>query len=189
MNRTNQVVYSIVVLCVSLIAPAFCPASHPFHVSNAEVNWNPRSGNFEVALCLWPADLEKAISIDQAKPVDLDKVANLDELLKRYVEKRFLFRKSKTAQSDDAKNDAVAAPIRWVGHEKNLKTAWLYFEVEGDKTQAEWAIENRVFFELNEDQLNQVQLTIGNTSDTLICTPGAARHSLSTEMPVAKSAK
>jgi hypothetical protein len=70
-------------------SPADCQASHPYHVSHAEVNWNEASGNFEVALCVWPADLEKALKGDTGKSVDLDEVENLDQLLEAYIGKKF----------------------------------------------------------------------------------------------------
>jgi len=174
-NATGLVVFAV----VGLISTC-CVAAHPYHVSLAEVNWNPKSGNFEVALCLWPADLEKAIAIAQGKPIDLDKVDNLDELIERYVAKKFLLRRAKPVGGSKA--ESIAKPtIRWVGHEKTIKEAWLYFEITGDKTPARWTIENRVFFELNDDQMNQVQMTIGKTPNSVICAKPAAKHTFSTE--------
>ena len=157
--------------------------AHPYHVSRTELNWNATTGNFEVALCLWPADLEKALSRDQGKPIDLDKVENLDELLKAYVEKTFLIRSlksdSKEGKTSATEESATKTPtVRWVGHEKNLKQAWLYFEVVVDKTPAKWTVENRAFFELNEDQLNYLQVTAGKNFDVLISKTGSEKHSI-----------
>jgi hypothetical protein len=152
-----------------------CFASHPYHVSRAEVNWNQKTGNFEVALCLWPADLEKAISIAQGKPIDLDKVENLDELMKSYIEKKFLIRSAPLVNEAQE----LAKPnlnIRWVGHEKTIKQAWLYFEIKGERTVSRWTIENRIFFELNDDQMNLVELTNGAGSNAVICSHPSAKH-------------
>ena len=146
-------------------------ASHPFHVSSAQVNWNSKTGNFEVALCVWPADLEKAIARQQAKPIDLDDVENVDELMQEYIAGRFRIRVPNGSKPGDSaasvptvanldSEDRTTA-IRWVGHEMDLKKAWLYFEVTGDRQPERWAIENRIFFELNEDQMNQVQVSSG----------------------------
>ncbi len=138
-------------------------ASHPFHVSSAEVNWNSKTGNFEVALCVWPADLEKAIARQQAKSVDLDEVGNADELMQQYIASRFQILRSSDGAAKEGSTPAepqTATPaFRWVGHEMDLKKAWLYFEIPGDEQPDQWQIENRVFFELNEDQMNQVQVT------------------------------
>ena len=62
---------------------------HPYHVSLAEVNWNPKSQKFEVALCLWPADLEKALGQQTGRSIDLAKEPDVDRLIEAYVSKRF----------------------------------------------------------------------------------------------------
>ena len=126
-------------------------ATHPYHVSFAEVEWNPKTGNFEVALCVWPADLEKSISEMQGRPIDLDAEPNLESAYQAYVSRRFRI------VGDSGKT----SPIRWVGSQVGLKQAWLYFEVAGDKKPGRWTIENRVFYELNDDQLNQIQVKVG----------------------------
>ncbi|MDB2526362.1 hypothetical protein N9X53_06720, partial [Mariniblastus sp.] len=128
---------------------------------------NETSGNFEVALCVWPADLEKALKGDTGKSVDLDKVENLDQLLEAYVGKKFRIT-SANGQADSNSEKPVAPSIRWVGHERDLKKAWLYFEISGDKTIRKWKIENRVFFELNEDQLNHVDFKYGKSAKVVI---------------------
>ncbi len=153
-------------------------ASHPYHVSNAEVNFNAKTGNFEVALCVWPADLEKAIGIQQQTTIDLDKTEDLDDLMKSYVSKRFLVRPS--GPKIDQTSVQTKPNIRWVGHERNLKKAWLYFEVECGNSNSSWTIENRVFFELNEDQLNQLELTIGKQSKIVVCRSGDPRFPVET---------
>ena len=62
---------------------------HPYHVSLAEVNWNAKSQKFEIALCLWPADLEKALARQTGRPIDLEKEANIDRLMEVYIGKHF----------------------------------------------------------------------------------------------------
>jgi hypothetical protein len=186
MSKLHSSALVLAVIFAAAIIPGLCLASHPNHVSNAEVNWNPKSGNFEIALCVWPADLEKALALDQSKPIDLDKVENLDELLKSYVEKKFLIRPSQSQQSSTPQTNQepskAATAIRWVGHERDLKAAWLYFEIEGDTQGAQWTVENRIFFELNEDQLNQLQLTAGRTSSIVVCRFGESRFEIDTSV-------
>jgi hypothetical protein len=178
-NYRNLIVAALLIIGVvaagAMTTP--CLASHPYHVSRAEMNWNPNSGNFEVALCLWPADLEKAIGIDQGQPVDLDKVENLDAMLQQYIAKKFLVR---AAPAEGAAAQQPNANIRWVGHEKTMKEAWLYFEIKGEQAPAKWTIENRVFFELNDDQLNQIQLTNVEKFGAVICARSQAKHGFTT---------
>ena len=171
-NR-HRLFLGLALVAAVVSSPADCQASHPYHVSHAEVNWNAKSGNFEVALCVWPADLEKALKADTGKSIDLDEVEDLDLLLESYVGKKF--RIASGGGQADAKKPA-AAQIRWVGHERDLKKAWLYFEISGDPSVRQWKIENRVFFELNEDQLNHVDFKYGNTAKVVISRLGQGAH-------------
>lgn len=183
MSKHHPIIAGLALVLACTIMPSICLASHPNHVSSAEVNWNQKTGNFEVALCVWPADLEKALANDQSKIIDLDKVENLDEMIKSYIEKKFLIRRAQsepsTGRSNQHGSNSVQA-IRWVGHERDLKAAWLYFEVEGEKLGSQWTIENRVFFEMNEDQLNQIETTIGMSTEIVTCKIGTSRHSIDT---------
>ena len=157
---------------------------HPYHVSLAEVEFNAKSGNFEVALCVWPTDLEKALSTQEGRTVDLQQDKELDKALQRYVQRRFLIRSSEDKKDRDVQaNLEIKAgdvgSVRWVGHQVSLKQVWLFFEVKGDNQQQDWTIENRVFFELNDDQLNHFQWSIGKQHETFICRAEAPRHGFS----------
>lgn len=152
----------VVAVVFSLTLASSAGASHPYHVSVAELNWNSRSNAFEVAMCVWPADLEKAVSRQQGTPVDLDLQDNVDPLIEQYVQSRFSI-----CHASDPK--PVAGKFRWVGHQRDLKQAWLFFEISipsdgeaarSDKTSQGWVVENRIFFELNDDQMNHVQFSV-----------------------------
>lgn len=145
-------------------------APHPYHVSRAEIQYNAQRGTFEVALCVWPDDLEKVIQ-DDKKSVVLDKLSEQerDQLISDYVSKKFRVCPSPSAQPKTTPTDSkTAAPpekkevpscsIRWVGSEVALKQAWLYFEIDAGKKTKQWSFENRMFFELNDDQQNQIQI-------------------------------
>ena len=139
------------------VAAAICepggmsPSKHPYHVSVAEVEWNSKTKKLEVALCVWPADLEKSLAKLKGKPVDLDKTRKLDGWMKKLVSKKFTFRNTK----------GEAKALSWVGHEKDLKQAWLYFEVDGVQVGETLTISNQIFFDLNEEQQNQLNGKIG----------------------------
>jgi hypothetical protein len=117
---------------------------HPYHVSLSEIERNENTGNFEVSLCVWPADLEKALAQMTDKPVDLDHTEGLDKLIEKYLAKTVAFTSAEGAK----------AKIRFVGHEIDLQKGWLYFEVQTGVESDDWTFQNRVFFELNDDQIN-----------------------------------
>ena len=167
-------------------------ASHPYHVSSAEIRWNEATGNFEVALCVWPADLERAIANQSNSTADLNRIVDLDAALQQYVAGRFFIRPMLSAA--DTTTDSAATSIdaiktsrktveeiRWVGHEIDAKQAWLYFEIPGDQQVGKWRIDNRVFFELNEDQLNQVQLSCTNSVASVALTHNNPTYDFVTE--------
>ena len=137
-------------------------ASHPFHVTRAEIEYNSTRKTFEVALCVWPEDLEKAVSKIEKKSIDIDAIGETkrDELFKKYVAQSFRFIPKQAGQTDKAKKP-VAADIRWVGSEIKVKQGWLYFEVDAKSDAANWSIENEMFFELNDDQMNHLQIRSG----------------------------
>jgi len=155
-------------------------ASHPFHVTRAEIEYNAKRQKFEVAICIWPEDLAKAVSKmeDRTVNIDTESETNRDKLFAKYVAKKFRF----TAKSDDANEKPTAATIRWIGSELEVKQGWLYFEVDAKTTAANWSIENRMFFELNDDQLNQVQVRNGKLVESLTLSPNQTTAKWSREL-------
>lgn len=202
---------TVVTAFACCVRPAIAEDPHPYHISYTEIEFNSKSGNFEVAICVWPTDLEKALSAQENKPIDLERTEGLDAMMERYVVKRFEINKNvdstrsnlvENQHSDqpptprsEAKPDPqnknstepsssttavgpkkeqkkadASSPIRWVGHEGDRKQVWMYFEYKGDATVNEWTIENKVFSELNDDQLNHVQWTLNEKQyETFVC--------------------
>jgi len=119
-------------------------ARHPFHSTQAEIEWNSETGRFEVALSLWPIDVETALKEDadlrnvHAGPVDLDDVSLhtlLDPALERYVRQRFalvlqLPREIELpAEQDGSPRRSPVAELEWFGFEVEKDSVWCYFEL------------------------------------------------------------
>lgn len=164
MIRQLSVFALLLCLCIlnSVAEPAL--ASHPFHVSRAEVDYNAKRKTLEVALCVWPEDLEKAVSKMEKSSfrIDDETEKKRDLLFKKYVEKKFRFLPNGKAEGEKK----AAAVIRWVGSEIKIKQGWLYFEVDVSDSAANWKIENSMFFELNDDQMNHIQVRNGKVLNT-----------------------
>lgn len=156
-------------------------ASHPFHVTRAEIEYNAKRKTFEVAICVWPEDLERAVSKLEKRSVKIDDEteANRDKMFCRYVAKTFQFT-AQPAKADGEDKPSATAKIRWIGSELEIKQGWLYFEVDANQATTSWKIANRMFFELNDDQLNQAQIRNGKTiqSETLSALKPAANWAL-----------
>lgn len=183
MNRSSKLRWLFTVLGLTALFVAEASASHPYHVTRAEVEYNAQRKTFQVALCVWPEDMEKAVSVlaDREVDIDAEPEKSLNSLIKSYVEKKFTFVAvaEKDAKEIDGGEEVTEpskpASIRWVGSEVKIKQAWLYFEVDAS-SGSDWRIENQMFLELNEDQLNQLQIRSGRSwfSKTLSARDAAA---------------
>jgi hypothetical protein len=151
----------VALACVA--QPAATP--HPYHVSMAEVEFNSTRKTFEVALCVWPEDLQKAVSKMENGAINIDTATEKDrnDLFRKYVAQKFRFVPSEKIEKG---GEVTPASIRWVGSEITLKKCWLYFEVDGKSASGGWSIENEMFFELNDDQLNLVQVKAGKNLES-----------------------
>ena len=147
----------------SVLITASEAVEHPFHSSLAEMEWNPKSASFEVALSVWPVDLENVLreSEDLTKrlngPLSLDDKSQhkiLDASIKAYVQKHFRLADEK-----------LKVEMNWLGFEVEKDSVWCYFEISdfpdkalaaanGKKVSVEF--ENRLFFELQPDQQNTI---------------------------------
>ena len=141
------------VILVAIEGPVF-GALHPNHVSLAEIEFDVKRGSFEISLCVWPEDLEKAISEINKSPTPLTS-ENLKEFVPKYLSGKLFIRSQGQSLNE-------GSSIRWVGAEIGVQKAWLYFELKPeDPGQFDGTspieIENKMFFELYDDQVNHVK--------------------------------
>ncbi len=73
--------------------------AHPFHISTAELEYNPRSNCFEVGLKLQATDLDQALKRLSGKPLNIEK-SNSDEVIVRYLSENFYFAVKESAESN-----------------------------------------------------------------------------------------
>lgn len=97
--------------------------AHPSHNQITEVEWNAKTGRFEVAMRLEAAALEDVLSVRMQKRVSLeslDRQQTLRDALTRYLSAEFQIREQ-----------GISAPsvVRWAGAELELHSIWLYFEM------------------------------------------------------------
>lgn len=96
--------------------------AHPFHACQTEVGWNDVSRRFEVAMQMGIADLEDALSVEHQRRIRLEHNADADSLLSAYVRTNFTI----------SSRTAAAGRLLWIGHEFELHSVWLYFEIHAD---------------------------------------------------------
>ncbi len=150
----------IFALCCGLLAgllPGTTATAHPSHSSIAEADWNAVTGRLEVALQLNPVDLERALRRVAKRPLDLDKSAGIERHLRDYLAMSFVVRQA---------NGKPAQHV-WVGHEINLKNAWLYFEVPLPAGPENTTFAAGYFLELQPDQTNTIHFRVGRRRRSL----------------------
>ncbi len=142
------------VATVALASPAAALAllaeAHPFHVTLAQADYNAETAHLEVALKVWPPDLQRALERRLDRDVDLDRDPDIERQIAGYTAEVFRVR---TAHGDPV-------PLEWVGMELDLRDGWLYFELSIPGGPSGIEISNRAFFELEVDQVNTVNVRI-----------------------------
>lgn len=106
-------------LAALILTIGTCQA-HPNHIGVTEVEWNAKTGRFEVAMKLRATDLEDAISVITKERWRLENAKDLEQQLQNYLKEHFsiTFQNHKTCR------------LHWVGSELLLHDVWIYFEAE-----------------------------------------------------------
>ena len=94
--------------------------AHPFHSTLAEMEWNARSGVFEVSLQFSGVEIEDELSSLHGRRISLETTPGAEQLLRDNVEQRFRI-------SDATRR---SSRVRWVGMEVQVRYIWAYFEIE-----------------------------------------------------------
>lgn len=173
MRTTADRLGAALVAIAMTIACAPAATAHPYHVSFAEAEANPETERLEVAMRVFPEDLEEAIErMTGRRSVDLERTEDIDDLITRYLARTFLLR-DPNAPRDETDDDASPEPsvIHWVGKEVGVRHTWLYFEVALGRPGAEgMEISVRSMFETEPTQENAVRFRRGEERVTLKCT-------------------
>ena len=141
----------------ALLLAAGLAQAHAFHVSWCELDHNSEAGTWEMALRVTPEDLENALSRAGREAVRLGRTPGLDERTLTYLEQKLIAR------------DSAGQPCswRWVGKETSWKEVWVYAELLCPGPLSGGEIENRLFLELHEEQVNTLVLRQGHHETTL----------------------
>lgn len=143
-------------LALAFAAPVPADAAHPFHVTIMEAEYNPEARSLEIALRVNPVDLAEALSRRAERRVDLDE-PDVETLVRRYA--------ADTLELRDNRDRPV--PFQWVGMELDPRAGWLYLEFPLPDGPEGVRFANRVFLELEADQVNTVNLRVGDRLRTI----------------------
>lgn len=153
-----------------LLATAVTAHGHPVHATFAEATWNPRTRSIEVALRVRCVDLEKTLSKEHGKAVNLKKSSGVDTVIRACLDKNFTL----------ALPDGSILKPKWSSKEVGLVNTWLYFKFPLGKglLPGSCSISNTVFFNDFKEQKNIIEYRDGTSRKILSFSGDQRTHAL-----------
>jgi hypothetical protein len=141
------------------LAIAAAPASaHPIHTSYAEADFRPETKKLEIALRVYPDDLETALTTRAGKKITLERTPPpaFDILLLAYLRATFLIRAS----------DGSTPALHLVGRELKDRDQhlWIYFECTLPGGLAGTRLSHRFLRDAFPEQLNALRVGKNGTT-------------------------
>lgn len=173
MKRSPAACRWLLCLLTSVLCTPGLADAHAFHVSWAELDHNPETEVWELALRVTPEDLERALGRAGRKNIRLGRTPDIDERILAYLEKKLIVRGP----------EGQACVWRWVGKEVAVQEVWIYAELLCPSALTGGGIENRMFLELDEEQVNTLVLRENGNKTTLTFHRGQPRRDVAPPAP------
>lgn len=128
---------------------------HPFYVSVTEINHNAKDKTIEISCKTFTDDLESAIEKTTKVKVDLfnpkDQAA-AEKAVGDYIKKHLQLRA-----------DGKPLQLEFIGYERENEATWSYFQVSNVAAMPKKVdIVSSVLFEVSDQQINLLHVTVGN---------------------------
>ena len=169
--------------------------AHSAHTQVTEIEFNPTSGRYEVAMKVDVAALEDSVSIHTGQRFRLESSKYVDITLAAWIPERFQV---------ECIRSSARGTVRWIGHELKLHTVWLYFEYvpsadsiarlpETTNTAAEpvraidlndVTVENKCLLDVRPEIIHFIQLRDGQSVRQGHCSRRQPRTSFPQQQPV-----
>jgi len=151
--RLSRKVISMGVLLVTLIlSSGWLP--HKFYVSLTELRYNSHNERFELSIRIFPDDLDRALlersGIHTQLATKLEH-EQTDSLLRTYLLENF------TLEADE-----VEIAFNYLGKEPESDAIWCYLESDPVPAPRQLSIRHELLTEIFPDQVNIVQVYIGD---------------------------
>lgn len=120
--------------------------AHTFHTSLTRMDYNAEEKSVEITIQVFAHDLETALEKRAGKRVNLEKSKEAGQLILGFLGERFVLKN----KSGEAKS------LQFVGKEQSADAVWLYLEARMPEGLNGATLENTIFFDLANDQVNLV---------------------------------
>lgn len=138
------------------LSVAFGTSAHKFHVSFTQIEYNAQEKTAEITMRVFADDLETALSRRSGQSIKLDH-KDAATWIAAYLRETLELKG----------RDGQIKKLTWIGLEPKADVAFLYIEAKMPEGIAGAQLRQRVFFELFEDQVNQVLLKSGSDKSSL----------------------
>ncbi|MEM6485628.1 MAG: DUF6702 family protein [Pseudomonadota bacterium] len=156
-------VFVLSLLCLSTFA-----RPHPSHQSYSELEWSD-GGRLDVAMRLYPEDLELALSAIAGKSVVLRDTPEVRSMFASYIGSRFYL-----GSTPDL------ASFSFVGMELGSRESWFFFSLVNQSRESS-VLTNNILTEVRESQVNRVRRLWAPQEPTLVFTAAEPKHRLSVD--------
>jgi hypothetical protein len=149
-------------LIFGLMALVMCTsfAPHKYYVSKTNIEFNARTGGYEITMKFFTDDFERALGATDDHPLRLgspQEAEDANERIENYITQKFVMKFNNTF-----------TPMRFVGKEVENDLTYCYFEYTPPTEWHSLEFYNTFLIELFPDQENVVDFTWNTTTRTLI---------------------
>ena len=136
--------------------------AHTYHTSLTRMDYNAKDKNIEISIQLFIHDVLPMLERRLKKRVDIEKTAEVDTEIFKYLSETFVFQNKKSE----------AQKLKWVGKEFENDVVHVYVEIPFEESMEGTRLQNTIFFESFPQQTNLVVARFGEKKIDLLYKAG-----------------
>src|SRR5215213_116707 len=162
-KKTGISLARILIFSFLLLPFAFVSANaHTYHTSLTRMDYNAKDKNIEISIQLFIHDALPMLERRLKKRVDIEKTAEVDDEIFKYLSENFIFQNKK----------GEAQKLKWVGKEFENDVVYVYVEIPFEESLEGTKLQNTIFFESYPQQTNLVIAHFGEKKIDLLFKAG-----------------
>jgi hypothetical protein len=127
--------------------------AHPFHLCSGEMEFNPKTKRWEVAMKMHPSDIETVIRKKTGKKIDVAAKEGSPELVD-YLSQHFQLTAAEPAKA--AAENRAEQKLEFIGAEIERGWLWVYFEIPAPEGKGAVTLTHSVLLDDVEKQSNTI---------------------------------